>query len=147
MTASYKAQGGEGQSLPQGSQRRRSRRKAPTSTRRPLTALCIVAWISAFICTHIPTSSIPRTGLGDEWMHVVGYFFLGGIVLLTLRAHGVRLGRRVALAMLVMTIYGGLDEITQPFFGRSASWTDLLADVAGTALACGVHAVLLRKRG
>jgi VanZ family protein len=46
--------------------------------------------------------------------------------------------RRMLPVVLGVLCYGGLIELVQPFFGRTAEWGDLLADglgaIAGTAL-------------
>jgi len=42
--------------------------------------------------------------------------------------------------------YGAFDELTQPLFGRSASWGDWLADMVGAAVAVIVFEAVLSMR-
>ena len=111
--------------------------------RRPLLALLIATWIGAAVATHIPPGSVPETGVSDKSLHVLGYFVLGSLLLVTLAGCGVGRARRVALLLGALAVYGALDEITQPLVGRNASVYDWLADVSGAALAVVVCELVL----
>jgi VanZ family protein len=110
--------------------------------RRAATALLVVVWISAAVATHLPAEKIPTMYTSDKTKHVVGYFGLATIFLLTLRAYRVRPRRRWLLALPILAAYGAVDELTQPWFNRFASVLDWACNLAGITLACLVDAAL-----
>ena len=83
----------------------------------------------------------------DKTMHVLA--FAGLAVLLM----GSRLWRsrqvwvHAAGAVGIGLIYGVVEELTQPWFGRTRSVADLAADGIGLLLGAGVGAVWLRWSG
>ncbi len=112
----------------------------PTSrlARRILLVLCVTAWVGAFVATHLPAIAPAGLGVGDKLLHFVGYFSLTAIFLVTLISHG--LGRRVrtSLVTVVMPIYGGIDELSQPWFARTAAWSDWFFDLLGVVAAAAI---------
>jgi VanZ family protein len=50
--------------------------------------------------------------------------------------------RHLVWSWIVIAIYGGLEEITQPIVGRVASVIDWLADVAGAAIGLLVFVII-----
>jgi len=64
------------------------------------------------------------------------------VFLLTLRLHGIRLSRRILLALLIFPIYGVLDESTQPLVNRYASIMDWIANVVGILAAVFLDGVI-----
>jgi len=95
--------------------------------------------------THYPK---PQELLGpnapsDKTLHVMAYAVLAGLVGLTLVAAGRWTGPAIARAAGWMTIFGGLDEITQPlpWFRRAADPLDWVFDLGGIALGLAAVAV------
>jgi len=109
--------------------------------RRKLLAACGVLWVAALVATHVPGSYLPGARVSDKLLHLVGYFLLAGVLWATLGAHGLGRGGRVFWTLVAMTAYAGLDECTQPLFGRDLSLGDWLADVAGAVAATAVAEV------
>ena len=105
--------------------------------------VCVVLWVCAFVASHVPLERMPKTHVGDKWLHFVGFFGLAGVFLLTLTAYGVARLRRAAIVICVMVGYAAFDEGTQPLFNRHAAFSDWLADVCGAAAAVIVLEVLL----
>ncbi len=120
----------------------RSRRGA----RRLLLSGCIVLWLTAFVMTHTPAATLPKGMPGDKLLHFLGYMLLAAVFLLTMSSYGQTRPRRVATAIVVMMIYAGLDEITQPLVNRYASVTDWLADAAGVLAAVILAETVLHLR-
>jgi VanZ family protein len=48
------------------------------------------------------------------------------------------------IVFAVVVTFGGLDELTQPPFGRTADWFDWYADVCGTLIGLALAAVVCR---
>jgi len=95
----------------------------------------LLTWAAAFAATHLPPSGVPTGGLGDVYLHGLGYFVLTSIFLAVLAAYGARPARRIGVVLFVLAIYGAVDEATQPLVGRHMAFTDWLADVGGVVAA------------
>ncbi len=93
-------------------------------------------WTGAFAATHIPARYIPSqiAGLGDIVLHGIGFLGLSSWLILTMAAFGVKPVKRILFVLLVMMIYGALDEYTQQFFGRSTELKDWLTDTTATVV-------------
>ena len=90
----------------------------------------------------------------DKWFHLVAFGVLGLLAFWAASVHHLRAtaeGRRgmngSGMTIAGLLIWGWLDEVTQPFFGRHFDWNDYLANVAGIFLAVAVVAFfyLLRR--
>lgn len=107
----------------------------------PLWAACLIA---AFVATHLPPSELPSTPwLSDKVEHIVGYFGLGFITAWRFRQSLIPPSAiRKALVILgCLCLYAAFDELTQPWFGRSAELADGLADLAGASIGISVYLV------
>ena len=95
------------------------------------------------ILTHIPVpQTAPEIRNLDKLIHLIAYFPLG-LLLPTCRVPGCE---SKWVCLLVIALYGGLDELLQIPVGRTASVFDWVADVGGAAL--GLLTVrLLAQRG
>ncbi|TWT99977.1 VanZ like family protein [Botrimarina colliarenosi] len=105
-------------------------------------AALVFYWLLLFIGTHIPDPQLPGPTLDyDKFMHAGAYAVLTTLLLIACRRTGAspRLWGRLAVAGLVL-LYGAIDEVTQPYFGRSCDLLDWLADLAGVSLAVVVDA-------
>jgi VanZ family protein len=98
--------------------------------------ILILMWIGAFVATHIPARCIPRqiVCLGDFVLHGIGFLGLSSWFILTVAAFGIKPVQRIPLVLLVMVVYGALDEYTQQFFGRSTELKDWLTDTTATVV-------------
>jgi VanZ family protein len=111
-------------------------RSSSLQIKRLVLIVCVLAWVGAFVATHIPVESLPKDLPGsDKTLHLVGYGALGLIFWLTLRVHSMGIWRRIVTVMIVLTVYGLFDEATQPLVNRDFAWSDWLADIVGAALA------------
>ena len=87
-------------------------------------------------------SSLPSAAraLDDGLWHGLGYGFLAALLLRALAAARWEAvtGRTALFAAVLATLYGATDELHQWFVpGRTAQWSDLVADAAGAAVVCG----------
>ena len=105
--------------------------------RKLILVIFILMWIGAFTATHVPYSAIPReiSALGHFTLHLLGFLGLSSWFILTLAAFNFSPLRRIVVVLLVMTIYGAIDEYTQQFFGRNTSFAEWLIDTGATIVA------------
>ena len=92
-----------------------------------------------FVLTHIPQQRVPfelEVFSLDKVLHVLAYGLLTFLALKSLQAPGPLIC--VAL-VLILSLFGGLDEYTQTFVGRRGSLMDWLADLVGITLVLILH--------
>jgi len=82
--------------------------------------------------THLPPEALPNqpqvSGL-DKLQHVVAYGVITFLFIISLRNSCLLLS--ASLLFIAVLTLGAIDELTQPLFNRTASFTDLLADIIG----------------
>jgi VanZ family protein len=103
-----------------------------------------VYWMALFAATHVPHVPPPVPPHSDKWLHIAAFAVLAALFAWTwsLRAP---FGWRQGLAVLViLAVYGAVDEVTQPYTGRYASVADWIADVIG--IVCGLAAFVAGGR-
>lgn len=98
-------------------------------------------WISIFILTHLPPTTVPKTRVSDKALHFGVYAILGVLLHLSVRP---RAWKKILLVLAVLLLYGAMDELTQPLVGRFCSFDDWLADAAGAAVALSLCAAVER---
>jgi VanZ family protein len=103
--------------------------------RRLFLLACVLAWAGALTASHIPGPDLPEIHVSDKTLHVTGFLILTTLFWLTLSLHGRRRLGRIAIILLVMPVYAALDELTQPWFLRTADVHDWLADMIGALCA------------
>src|SRR5262245_50361485 len=89
--------------------------------------------------THLPPAQINRIPfkLWDKAEHTIAYFILACLALWAAPGWpGAGHARRfvVLLTIGLLMLFGALDELTQPWVGRSCELTDWLADSFGVML-------------
>jgi VanZ family protein len=98
--------------------------------------ILILLWIGAFTATHIPARYIPGqiASIGEIGLHGIGFLGLSSWFILTVAAFNIKPVQRILLVLLVMMVYGAVDEYTQQFFGRSTELKDWLTDIIATVV-------------
>ena len=94
------------------------------------TAILFTAVVIVF--THLPQETIPpllQKGGFDTLQHFLAYGVITYLFLITLKTSPTMLS--ALLLFFVVSAIGAFDELTQPFVGRTASVTDLVADIVG----------------
>lgn len=111
---------------------------------RLITASLVVYWILLFTGTHLPASAITDTGVGDKWLHFLGYFGLSFLFACTVTAHyRPRWDTYLWMAMILLT-YGALDELSQiPIPSRYADFFDWVANAKGIAVGLATQRLAL----
>ena len=102
--------------------------------RRGLIAILIVYWIALVAGTHWP--QMPQIGPQgfDKVLHISAYAGLAVLVTLCVRWNRTGGWRQYLIIFVGLAVFGGLDELTQPPFHRTADWFDWFADLGGITL-------------
>jgi VanZ family protein len=107
-----------------------------TVTHRRKLAIIVLAiyWPTLFILAHIPIpGKVREAGVSDKVLHFLAYLVLVFLFWITLNPHRkVRWRKAVSWAVvLIMVVYGIIDELLQGYVGRSCDRMDFVADLAG----------------
>lgn len=111
--------------------------------RKLLTIIVAIYWLALFVATHIPVvpEALKEPG-ADKWAHSIAYAGLA-FLLATRNSTWDRLTWNVATQiLLVVGVYGIVDELTQIPVGRNAEMGDWLADLRGASVGLGLVALL-----
>jgi len=103
-------------------------------------ALWIAYWALLAVLTHWPAPEGFRWPIkgGDRIVHVLIFFSLTLLGGRAIHLRGKLNARTVVAWGCVYSIYAVLDEATQPWFRRTASVNDWLADLLGVLLASSI---------
>ena len=94
----------------------------------------VLLWLGAFVVTHLPPEDVSGIHIGDKTAHGIGYGVLAMVLVGTLILFGRTRLSRIVLTLGILLPYGAFDELTQPLFGRWASFWDWVADAAGVVI-------------
>jgi VanZ family protein len=100
-----------------------------------------IAAILAFACAAVLTHLPPAAALpvpNDSLAHFAGYAGLSALLWLCLWTRGRGAWRRELAVLIVMALYGAIDELTQTLTGRTPELGDWLFDMSGALLALAV---------
>jgi hypothetical protein len=105
-------------------------------TRRQKITIGVLAiyWIVLFIVSHIPIPQIVyRAQVSDKWLHFLAYINLVFLLWFSISPdRKVSWRNRTAWLIVFGAIaYGGIDELIQPYFGRTKDVWDFAANVVG----------------
>jgi len=97
-------------------------------------ALLVLYWIALVVVTHMPIPKLVyEAQVSDKWLHFLGYINLVFLLWFTVY-HDRKVNWRSRwtwLVLLAAAAYGGLDELSQPWFGRSCDIEDFAANAVG----------------
>lgn len=114
-------------------------------------ALAVLAtyWVALVVGTHWPRPpEMMGLGASDKTLHLAAYFGLAVLVWLNWRLRRAASWRSGMAIVGLLVLFGALDEVTQPPFGRDAQFADWLADGAGVlggVLVCLVAASMVAR--
>lgn len=126
---------------------------APKPIRYAVLTVFVLAWVGAFVATHLPPGDVSDIHISDKVAHCIGYGGLATLLAWVLTCFGWARLFRIVLPLGILLVYGAVDELTQPPFGRSVSFYDWFADAAGIAIALALWETILallsafRRRG
>ncbi|HEY3391521.1 MAG TPA: VanZ family protein [Lacipirellulaceae bacterium] len=103
-------------------------------------------WLVLFVTTHIPSELAALPGAWtDEFVHVTGFTLLAMLLATAWQFSIGPLGlRHLALAWILLVVYGAMDEWTQTFVSRHASLWDFLGDAVGALIGLALFATMRR---
>ncbi|MFH1370594.1 MAG: VanZ family protein [Planctomycetota bacterium] len=114
--------------------------------RQKITIVALVFyWIVLAIVAHIPIPQLVyRAQVSDKWLHFLAYLNLAFLLWFSVRPDSKISWRNrlVWLIFLAAAAYGGIDELIQPYFGRTKDLWDFLANVAGASAGLIMFTVL-----
>ncbi|MBT7727594.1 MAG: VanZ family protein [Planctomycetaceae bacterium] len=91
--------------------------------------------IALVFATHLPNvNTIVRIHGFDKVLHCAAYGCQAALAIGVLCVTGRASFRNIIILVGALACFGGLDEITQPRFGRQAEFLDWVADCVGIAL-------------
>jgi len=93
-------------------------------------------WIVLAIVAHIRIPQLVyRAQVSDKWLHFLAYLNLAFLLWFSVKPDSKAnwRGRLVWLVLLASAAYGGIDELLQPYVGRTKDLGDFLANVAGAS--------------
>jgi VanZ family protein len=129
---------------------RRRKRKMTAEPRANLVqrislALLAAYWVALLVATHVPPVPPPIVlRHGDKWLHFTAFALLAALFAWTWSLRGSFGWRQALAALAILALYGAIDEITQPYFGRYGHVADWYADLLGSVT--GLVAFLLAGR-
>jgi VanZ family protein len=97
-------------------------------------SVLVLYWIALVIVSHIPIPQIVyRAQVSDKWLHFLAYLNLVFLLWFSVRPDR-RVSWRSGIAWLLLVAaaaYGGIDELLQPFVGRTCDFWDFMANAEG----------------
>ena len=119
------------------------------SWRRTLRVGLFLYWLALALATHWPViPDLRQFHTTDKQVH---YYCYGLLAAMLAFAFGPSLNCRIsqrlsrwAFLLAIPPLYGALDELTQPWTGRTCEWLDWVADVSGASTAM-LGAILLTE--
>ncbi len=97
-------------------------------------AVLVFYWIVLAIVAHIPIPQLVyRAQVSDKWLHFLAYLNLVFLLWFSVKPDNKISwrSRLVWLIFLASAAYGGIDELVQPYFGRTKDLGDFLANITG----------------
>ncbi|HEX8325186.1 MAG TPA: VanZ family protein [Tepidisphaeraceae bacterium] len=117
---------------------------------RPSRRIAWIAWATvalyvlvAVCLTHMPQPpDMIIEEVGDKKLHTAGYFLYAALIYTAAGLTWPRFRGLSLTVVLLLALWAAADEITQPYFGRSADVMDWRADMIGVIAAVVVLALL-----
>ena len=107
--------------------------------------IAILFTAAVLVCTHLPQDAMPsplqKDGI-DNIEHVLAYGVITFLFQISLRTSLTMLS--ALLLFFAVSVIGIFDELTQLFVNRTASVTDLLADIVGILIVLSFFVVRRR---
>ncbi len=96
----------------------------------------VVYWVILTLLEHIPLPQlVNQAGVSDKWLHFLAYMNLVFFVWFSFFPDTKADWRKLAVWVILLgaVMYGGVDELTQSYTGRTCDFLDFTADAKGVA--------------
>ncbi len=103
-------------------------------------------WLGLFAGTHYPHFGQELGDHSDKVLHLLAFTGLSFLLTALLRLRGPLCLARLGLVMLVLAVYGAIDELSQIPVGRHCDILDWCADMTGALLGITIFVLLLGLR-
>ena len=116
-----------------------------TGRQKKTIVVSVLYLITLFTFTHIPIPELVYLArVSDKWLHFLAYLNLVFLVWYSIRPSDKVRWRSRATWLIFLTViaYGGLEESTQPYFGRTKDLMDFLANAGGVAAGLAIFTFL-----
>jgi VanZ family protein len=108
-------------------------------------AVLVPYWVVLIVVAHIPIPQVVyQAQVSDKWLHFLAYMNLVFLLWFSVRPDG-RVSWRSRIAWLIFlaaVAYGGIDELIQPYFGRTKDLWDFVANTEGVLAGLAIFAFL-----
>ena len=107
--------------------------------------LLIIYWSVLLILAHIPIPQLIRkAGVSDKSLHFLAYLILTYLFWFSISPYEKVNWRKfsVWLVLIIITIYGSIDELVQKYVGRTCDAMDIAANLAGTLMGLFIFSFL-----
>ena len=94
----------------------------------------IAFWLLAFIGTHLPRIPQSIKPVSDKTLHSLSFTILAGLLSWVLHNRAIGPVRHGAMVLLIIAVYGAVDELLQIPVGRHCDFYDWVADMVGGVL-------------
>lgn len=91
----------------------------------------IAFWLLAFIATHLPRIPQSIKPVSDKTLHSVSFTILAGLLSWVLHNRVTGIVRHGAIVIVIIALYGAVDELLQIPVGRHCDFYDWIADMVG----------------
>jgi len=101
-----------------------------------------IVWLFFFVLTHWPKEKIPDTPFIphiDKVVHFTMYAILSFLFCHRITSIMIQPLMKFAFVFLVLALYGIFDELTQPYFDRTAEFLDWIADLCGVVFGIFIY--------
>ena len=99
-------------------------------------AVAVSYFITLFVSTHMPIPQVVyQAGVSDKWLHFLAYMNLFFLLWFSFFPDKKANWRKLAVWLLFLgaIVCGGVDELTQPYTGRTCDFWDFTADAKGVS--------------
>ena len=107
-----------------------------TGRHKIIIAVAVSYFITLFVSTHIPIPQVVyQAKVSDKWLHFLAYMNLFFLLWFSINPDKKANWRKLAVWLIFLgaIICGGVDELSQPYTGRTCDFWDFTADAKGVS--------------
>lgn len=117
---------------------------------RSIAIVALAAWLGGVTFGSLykfeKSDDIPSFEHMDKVVHFTFYLVTSLLICHLFSLYGKKRGVATTISLLIATVYSSTIELLQPYFERSCSGWDAVANIAGALGGCAIFWVLSRRR-